>query len=69
MSKTPPSVRGQRRRSDQAPARALVALTVEKRVDAITVQQVLDRRAVGRTTFYARYRGKDDRLTQTMVRA
>jgi AcrR family transcriptional regulator len=41
-------------------ADALVALMHEKPFDAITVQEVLDRAAVGRSTFYAHFRDKDD---------
>jgi len=41
---------------------ALVALMHEKRFDDITVQEVLDRARVGRATFYAHYRDKDDLL-------
>jgi AcrR family transcriptional regulator len=40
--------------------KALVALAFEKRFDAITVQDVLDRADVGRSTFYAHYRSKED---------
>jgi AcrR family transcriptional regulator len=39
---------------------ALVELMQEKAFDEITVQQVLDRAGVGRSTFYAHYRDKDD---------
>jgi AcrR family transcriptional regulator len=39
---------------------ALVALILEKPFDAITVQEVLDRAGVGRSTFYAHYRDKED---------
>lgn len=39
---------------------ALVALILEKRYDEITVQNVLDRADVGRSTFYSHYRDKDD---------
>jgi AcrR family transcriptional regulator len=39
---------------------ALVALMQEKAFDEITVQEVLDRAGVGRSTFYAHYRDKDD---------
>ncbi len=39
---------------------ALVALMHEKNFDDITVQQVLDRAGVGRATFYAHYRDKED---------
>ncbi len=39
---------------------ALLALMQEKLFETITVQDVLDRAGVGRSTFYAHYRGKDD---------
>src|SRR5216684_8131740 len=39
---------------------ALVALMQEKPIDKITVQEVLDRATVGRSTFYLHYRDKDD---------
>jgi AcrR family transcriptional regulator len=39
---------------------ALVELMVEKRFDEITVQDVLDRAKVSRSTFYAHYCDKDD---------
>jgi AcrR family transcriptional regulator len=39
---------------------ALIALMQEKPFDAITVQEVLDRARVGRSTFYAHYRDKLD---------
>jgi AcrR family transcriptional regulator len=39
---------------------ALVELMHEKNFDDITVQDVLDRGGVGRSTFYAHYRDKDD---------
>lgn len=38
---------------------ALIPLILEKGYDAVTVQDVLDRADVGRTTFYAHYRDKD----------
>ena len=38
---------------------ALVTLMAEKGYDAVTVQDILDRAQVGRTTFYAHYLGKD----------
>ena len=39
---------------------ALVRLMQEKPFDAITVQELLDRAGVGRTTFYTHYRDKQD---------
>lgn len=39
---------------------ALIGIMREKSFDAITVQEVLDRAGVGRSTFYAHYRDKLD---------
>jgi AcrR family transcriptional regulator len=39
---------------------ALLTLMQEKPFGTITVQQVLDRAGIGRSTFYAHYRDKDD---------
>jgi AcrR family transcriptional regulator len=39
---------------------ALVELMHEKRFEEITVQEVLNRAGVGRSTFYSHYRDKDD---------
>src|SRR5690349_440792 len=39
---------------------ALVALMQEKPFDAITVQEVLDRAGVSRSTFYVHYKDKED---------
>jgi AcrR family transcriptional regulator len=50
------------RRTRDALGDALVALMQEKPFDSITVQEVLDRAHVGRSTFYAHYSDKDDLL-------
>src|SRR4026208_715870 len=50
------------RRTRDALGDALVALMQEKPFDAITVQEVLDRAHVGRSTFYSHYSDKDDLL-------
>lgn len=41
---------------------ALVALILEKGYGAVTVQDILDRANLGRSTFYAHYQSKDDLL-------
>lgn len=50
------------RRSRDLLHRALIALIMERGYRHITVQDILDRADVGRSTFYAHYRGKDDLL-------
>lgn len=47
-------------RTRQALQRALIDLIGESRYDALTIQQIVDRADVGRTTFYLHYRSKDD---------
>ena len=49
-------------RSTHALARALIDLIQERDFSAITVQNILDRAGVGRATFYAHYRNKQDVL-------
>ena len=50
------------RRTRDALGDALVALMQEKPFEEITVQDVLDRAKVGRSTFYTHYSDKDDLL-------
>lgn len=50
------------RRSRRLIADALMALLREKRYDRITVQEIIDRADVGRSTFYAQFRNKEDVL-------
>lgn len=50
------------RRSRDALGDALIALMQEKPFDTITVQDVLDRAHVSRSTFYTHYSDKDDLL-------
>lgn len=42
--------------------RALMDLINEQRYDAITIQDIVDRANVGRTTFYLHYKSKDELL-------
>ena len=48
------------RRTRERLGDALVELIQERPFDTITVQHVLDRAGVGRSTFYTHYRDKDD---------
>ena len=54
-------------RTQQALTMALVELVLAKRYAAITVRDLLDRADVGRSTFYAHYRSKDDLLLTSFV--
>ncbi len=49
-------------RSTSALGLALIDLVTERDFSEITVQNILDRAGVGRTTFYAHYRNKEDVL-------
>jgi len=55
-----PDARVQRTRAQLG--NALLTLIVEKPIKEVTVQDVLDRSGVGRSTFYLHYRDKDDLL-------
>lgn len=46
---------------------ALMALMQEKRYDDITVQNIIDRADMGRSTFYAHYQDKEDLMTSGLV--
>jgi AcrR family transcriptional regulator len=50
------------RRTRRALADALLSLLNEKRYEAVTVQDILDRADVGRSTFYAHFLDKDSLL-------
>jgi AcrR family transcriptional regulator len=50
------------RRTHEKLGSALVELILEKSIDQVTVQEVLDRASVGRSTFYVHFRGTDDLL-------
>jgi AcrR family transcriptional regulator len=55
-------------RTQQLLSTALVQLMLEKRYDAITVQDIIDQANVGRSTFYAHYLDKDDLLVSDFSR-
>lgn len=55
------------RRTQHTLLEALVSLMQEKRYEAITVQDILDRADVGRSTFYAHYRDKEDLMDNLLV--
>lgn len=50
------------RRTREALHRALIELMMERAYDRITVSDVIARADIGRSTFYAHYRDKDDLL-------
>src|ERR1700752_55551 len=49
-------------RTRQTLRNALIGLVLEKHYDEITVQDIIDRANVGRSTFYAHFRDKEDLL-------
>ncbi len=56
------------RRTEALLQDALIALILEKGYDAITVQDILERANLGRSTFYAHYRDKEDLLVSGFSR-
>ena len=50
------------RRTHERLGMALLELMLEKSIDEVTVQEVLDRASVGRSTFYLHFRDKNDLL-------
>ncbi|MEW9528321.1 TetR/AcrR family transcriptional regulator [Microbispora sp. NPDC049125] len=54
------------RRTRELLRRALVDLILERGYDRLTVQDIIDRADVGRSTFYAHYTDKDDLLLSGM---
>jgi AcrR family transcriptional regulator len=63
MSPSSPSPTDRRvRRTRELLRSAFLSLILEKGYDRITVQDILDRADVGRSTFYAHYRDKEDLL-------
>jgi AcrR family transcriptional regulator len=55
-------------RTRKALHQALISLILRKGYDAITIQEIIDEADVGRATFYAHYRGKEDLLRGGFVR-
>jgi AcrR family transcriptional regulator len=62
IEKTPRKADARIRRTHERLGSALVALIQEKPIDEVTVQEVLNRASVGRSTFYLHYRDKNDLL-------
>jgi AcrR family transcriptional regulator len=60
MTKKPLDRRVQRTR--RLLHKALMSEVLEKAYESITVQEILDRADIGRSTFYTHFRGKDDLL-------
>jgi AcrR family transcriptional regulator len=56
------------RRTQERLGNALIALILEKPIDELTVQEVLDLAHVGRSTFYLHFRDKEDLLLSQLER-
>jgi AcrR family transcriptional regulator len=50
------------RRTQKLLHRALMSLVLEKSYDSIAIQEILDRADIGRSTFYAHFKSKDELL-------
>src|SRR5580765_1920865 len=55
-------------RTRQLLSAALIELMLEQRYDEITVQNIIDRANIGRSTFYAHYLDKEDLLVSGFTR-
>jgi AcrR family transcriptional regulator len=55
-------------RTQRAIHEALMALMQEKRYDDITVQDIIDRADVGRSTFYAHFQDKENLMVSGLMR-
>src|SRR5262245_17355252 len=55
------------RRTRRALQEALIGLMTEKSYEAVTVQDVIDRADVGRSTFYTHYTDKDKLLRDSIA--
>jgi len=55
-------------RTRQLLSDAFVRLVMEKCYDAVTVSDIIERANIGRSTFYAHYRDKDDLLVRELDR-
>jgi AcrR family transcriptional regulator len=55
-------------RTRQLLSAALIELMLEQRYDEITVQDIIDRANIGRSTFYAHYLDKEDLLVSGFTR-
>ena len=55
-------------RTRQLLSTALIEVMLAKRYDEITVQDIIDRANVGRSTFYAHFLDKEDLLVSQLTR-
>lgn len=54
------------RRTEKALHDALISLALQKSYDSITIQEILNRADIGRSTFYSHFDGKDELLVSGM---